>query len=83
MLRASLQGAMLPNDNTHMIQHAVQAVGLVLACLSYDFVGISSDDSSEDLGTIQVCSHRAIFAATVQGHTNNCTCKLKLSSSVQ
>lgn len=33
-----------------------QAVSLVLACLSYDFVGTSSDDSSEDLGTIQVPS---------------------------
>lgn len=76
-LRASLQGTLLPNDNIHMMQHAVQAVGLVLACLSYDFVGTSSDDSSEDLGTIQVCSHQASFATTVEGHTNNCTCNLK------
>ncbi|DBA92724.1 hypothetical protein WJX77_011928 [Trebouxia sp. C0004] len=33
-----------------------QAVALALACLSYDFVGTSMDDSSEDLGTIQVPS---------------------------
>ena len=32
----------------------VQAIALALACLSYDFVGTSNDDSSEDLGTIQV-----------------------------
>lgn len=32
----------------------MQAVALALACLSYDFVGTSMDDSSEDLGTIQV-----------------------------
>ncbi|KAL3148536.1 hypothetical protein ABBQ38_013973 [Trebouxia sp. C0009 RCD-2024] len=33
-----------------------QAIALALACLSYDFVGTSNDDSSEDLGTIQVPS---------------------------
>lgn len=32
----------------------IQAIALALACLSYDFVGTSNDDSSEDLGTIQV-----------------------------
>ena len=32
------------------------AVGLVLKCLSFDFVGTSLDESAEDLGTIQVPS---------------------------
>ncbi len=32
------------------------AVGLVLKCLSFDFVGTSLDESSEDVGTIQVPS---------------------------
>ena len=31
-----------------------QAVALALKCLSFDFVGTSLDESSEDLGTIQV-----------------------------
>ena len=29
------------------------AVGLVLKCLSYDFVGTTMDESAEDVGTIQ------------------------------
>ena len=33
-----------------------QAASLVLACLSYDFVGTSLDESTEDIGTIQVPS---------------------------
>lgn len=33
-----------------------QALALALKCLSYDFVGTSLDESSEDLGTIQVPS---------------------------
>ena len=32
----------------------VQAVALALSCLSYDFIGTCLDESSEDLGTIQV-----------------------------
>ena len=32
----------------------LQAVGLSLACLSFDFFGTCMDDSSEDLSTIQV-----------------------------
>jgi exportin-7 len=32
------------------------AVGLILKCLSFDFVGTSLDESAEDLGTIQVPS---------------------------
>jgi len=33
-----------------------QATALVLCCLSYDFVGTSLDESTEDIGTIQVPS---------------------------
>ena len=33
-----------------------QAASLVLVCLSYDFVGTSLDESTEDIGTIQVPS---------------------------
>ncbi|KAI5074563.1 hypothetical protein GOP47_0010524 [Adiantum capillus-veneris] len=33
-----------------------QAINLALKCLSYDFVGTSLDESSEDLGTIQIPS---------------------------
>jgi len=46
-----------------------QAASLVLRCLSYDFVGTSLDESSEDMGTIQVpSSWRPMIAdpATVQ-----------------
>lgn len=32
----------------------LQAVSLALSCLSYDFIGTCTDESSEDLGTIQV-----------------------------
>lgn len=34
----------------------LQAVSLALQCLSFDFVGTCLDESSEDLGTIQVNS---------------------------
>lgn len=34
----------------------MQAVQLALQCLSFDFVGTCLDESSEDLGTIQVPS---------------------------
>ncbi|PTQ44854.1 hypothetical protein MARPO_0017s0001 [Marchantia polymorpha] len=38
-----------------------QAIGLALKCLSFDFVGTSLDESSEDIGTIQIpSSWRAI-----------------------
>ena len=48
--------------HTHLILSVLlQAVALALACLSYDFVGTSMDDSSEDLGTIQVSSAFAAF----------------------
>eukprot|EP00899_Mesostigma_viride_P004716 jgi/Mesvir1/14245/Mv09683-RA.1 len=33
-----------------------QAIQLALKCLSFDFVGTSSDESAEDLGTIQIPS---------------------------
>lgn len=50
--------------NCHLSLHAyknvslhndLQAVALALSCLSYDFIGTCLDESSEDLGTIQVC----------------------------
>ncbi len=30
-----------------------QALKLTLGCLSYDFIGTSIDESSEDVGTVQ------------------------------
>ncbi|CAN0296196.1 unnamed protein product, partial [Discosporangium mesarthrocarpum] len=33
---------------------AEQALSLCTRCLSYDFIGTNSDESSEDVGTIQV-----------------------------
>lgn len=32
----------------------MQALGLALACLSFDFVGTSVEDSAEDLATLQI-----------------------------
>lgn len=32
-----------------------QALSLCTRCLSYDFIGTNPDESSEDVGTIQVC----------------------------
>ena len=34
-------------------------MSLALRCLSFDFVGTSVDESSDDLGTIQVGGHAA------------------------
>uniref|UniRef100_A0A7S4KJ54 Importin N-terminal domain-containing protein n=1 Tax=Guillardia theta TaxID=55529 RepID=A0A7S4KJ54_GUITH len=34
-----------------------QSLKLSLACLSYDFFGTSSDDSTEDIGSVQVPTH--------------------------
>lgn len=31
------------------------ALSLALKCLSFDFVGTSIDESSEEFGTVQVC----------------------------
>lgn len=42
-----------------------QCLKLTLACLSYDFFGTSSDESTEDVGTVQVCERnkeRATFS---------------------
>jgi hypothetical protein len=39
---------------THDASCALQAISLALAALSFDFVGTCLDESSEDLGTIQV-----------------------------
>ena len=38
----------------YKIRSVMQAVALALQCLSFDFVGTCLDESSEDLGTIQV-----------------------------
>ena len=46
--------ALPPNPN-----QPLQAVQLALQCLSFDFVGTCLDESSEDLGTIQVPSGAA------------------------
>ena len=44
----------------------MQAIGLALACLSFDFFGTCMDDSSEDLSTIQV-------SLLLRGVCTNCT----------
>eukprot|EP00204_Picochlorum_oklahomense_P000244 CAMPEP_0118799344 /NCGR_PEP_ID=MMETSP1161-20130426/1583_1 /TAXON_ID=249345 /ORGANISM="Picochlorum oklahomensis, Strain CCMP2329" /LENGTH=1059 /DNA_ID=CAMNT_0006727019 /DNA_START=220 /DNA_END=3399 /DNA_ORIENTATION=- len=41
------------SDNVRLME---QAMSLSLACLSFDFVGTCIDDSTEDLGTIQIPS---------------------------
>lgn len=45
----------------------MQAVQLALQCLSFDFVGTCLDESSEDLGTIQVPSGEIQLPTTAQG----------------
>ena len=65
----------------------MQAIALALACLSYDFVGTSNDDSSEDLGTIQVgiLHAHAVFACpqcSLQAHAIH-VCALNQAKSVQ
>ena len=35
-----------------------KSLQLVFACLSYDFIGTTLDEASEDVGTIQVDRHR-------------------------
>ncbi|KAK9853645.1 hypothetical protein WJX84_008704 [Apatococcus fuscideae] len=49
---ASLRALAPPAQCSSKLQE--QAVGLSLACLSFDFFGTCMDDSSEDLSTIQV-----------------------------
>lgn len=48
-----------------------QAVGLALAALSFDFVGTCLDESSEDLGTIQV---PALLEASCIERSVQCRC---------
>ena len=43
-------------DKNHKTKLKESAMALALACLSYDFVGTSLDESAEDVGTIQVPS---------------------------
>lgn len=56
--------------------YSLQAVQLALQCLSFDFVGTCLDESSEDLGTIQVPSGgwavQAHVPAAVQAHVPSC-----------
>ena len=52
-----LQGLQSENpERTHKTKLKESATALTLACLSYDFVGTSLDESAEDVGTIQVPS---------------------------
>ena len=52
-----LQGLQSENpDRAHKPKLKEAATALTLACLSYDFVGTSLDESAEDIGTIQVPS---------------------------
>lgn len=44
--------------NTSVAICTLQAISLALAALSFDFVGTCLDESSEDLGTIQVLRFR-------------------------
>lgn len=44
----------LKNDAQHKLQEF--ALSLSLECLSFDFVGISADESSDDVGSIQIPS---------------------------
>ena len=43
-------------DRPDSLEEQEQAIALALKCVSFDFVGTSLDESSEDLGTIQVPS---------------------------
>ena len=53
----SLQNLQSENpDGNHKTRLKESATSLTLACLSYDFVGTSLDESTEDIGTIQVPS---------------------------
>ena len=60
-------GEQTPTEEKQKVKE--QTVSLALRCLSFDFVGTSLDESTEDLGTIQVpSSWRPLFEdlATVQ-----------------
>lgn len=45
----------IPGDPNADARHLEQAIQLALKCLSFDFVGTSLDESTEDPGNIQVC----------------------------
>ena len=42
-----------------------QALGLVVKCLSFDFIGTNPDDSAEDVNTIQVPRLRCALRCAV------------------
>ena len=41
----------------HRFAHHFQSLSLCVRCLSFDFIGTNPDESSEDVGTIQVPSN--------------------------
>lgn len=56
-LQVALQSlSQLQSDSSSDPRHLEQAVQLALKCLSFDFVGTSLDESTEDPGNIQVPS---------------------------
>ena len=57
IFQVSLQALQsLQSDSASEARLKEQATSLALVCLSYDFVGTSLDESTEDIGTIQVPS---------------------------
>lgn len=51
-----LQARAIPATETQQAKIRETSLGLALACLSYDFIGTTLDEASEELGTIQVPS---------------------------
>jgi len=49
-----LRGGMGTLTPTQEIKIREQSLKLCLGCLSYDFIGTSSDESTEDVGTVQI-----------------------------
>lgn len=47
------------------------ALSLSLKCLSFDFVGTSIDESSEEFGTVQVCIGDTIENSSCFGKSGN------------
>ena len=61
----------------------VQAVAVALQCLSYDFVGTCLDESSEDLGTIQVQLHAHLRLTSMTKEHDNRHAGFEHHSSMQ
>ena len=58
MLLYSFSSLIFPKHGNFIVQDEKmreQCLKLTLACLSYDFFGTSSDETTEDVGTVQVC----------------------------